>query len=82
MVDGIDHHDLEEVLEVAGEELHQRLAQLRTRVARPRLERRNVVLRDPEPARQLALGQVMLVTHRPQTDCPHLDVHTDKYTHL
>jgi hypothetical protein len=25
---------------------------------------------------------VMLVTHRPQTDGPDFDVHTDKYTHL
>jgi hypothetical protein len=24
----------------------------------------------------------MLVTHRPKTHSPHLDVHTDKYTHL
>jgi hypothetical protein len=24
----------------------------------------------------------MLVAHRPQTDGPHLDIHTDKYTHL
>jgi hypothetical protein len=25
---------------------------------------------------------MMLVAHRPQADCPHLDIHTDKYTHL
>jgi hypothetical protein len=25
---------------------------------------------------------MMLVTHRPQPDGPHLDIHTDKYTHL
>jgi hypothetical protein len=25
---------------------------------------------------------MMLVAHRPQTDGPHLDIHTDKYTHL
>jgi hypothetical protein len=25
---------------------------------------------------------VMLVPHRPQTDGPDFDVHTDKYTHL
>jgi hypothetical protein len=25
---------------------------------------------------------VMLVTHRPQADGSHLDIHTDKYTHL
>jgi hypothetical protein len=24
----------------------------------------------------------MLVTHRPQADGSHLDIHTDKYTHL
>jgi hypothetical protein len=24
----------------------------------------------------------MLVAHRSQTDGPHLDIHTDKYTHL
>src|ERR1700733_751052 len=82
MVDRVDHHHLEEILEVAGKQLHQRLAQLRARVARPGLERRDVVLGDPEPARKLTLGQVMLVTHRPQADGPHLDIHTDKYTHL
>ena len=82
MVDRIDHDHLEEVLEVAVEQLHQRLAQLRAGVACPRLERWDVVLRNPEPARELALSQVMLVTHRPKTDGPHLDVHTDKYTHL
>ena len=82
MVDRVDHHDLEEILEITGKELHQRLTQLRTRVARPRLERRDVVLGDPEAAGKLTLGQMMLVTHRPQTDGPHLDIHTDKYTHL
>jgi len=82
MVDRVDHHDLEEVLEIAGEELHQRLAELGAGIARSRLERGDVVLGDPEPARELTLGQVMLVTHRPQADGPHLDIHTDKYTHL
>jgi len=82
MVDRVDHHDLEEILEIAREQLHQGLTELWPRVARARLERRDVVLGHPEPARQLALGQVMLVTHRPQTDGSHLDIHTDKYTHL
>ena len=82
MVDRVDHHDLEEVLEITIEQLHQRLAQLRPRVAGSRLESGNVVLGHPEPARQFTLGQVMLVTHRPQADGPHLDIHTDKYTHL
>ena len=82
MVDRVDHHDLEEVLEITAERLHQRLTELRTRVACPRLERRDVVLGDPEAAGKLALGQMMLVTHRPQPDGPHLDIHTDKYTHL
>ena len=82
MVDGVDHHDLEEVLEVAVEELHQRLTQLRAGVARSGLECRDVVLGDPEAARELTLGQVMLVAHRPQSDRPDFDVHTDKYTHL
>src|SRR5580692_8482550 len=82
MVDRVDHHDLEEILEITGEELHQRLTELRTGVACPRLERRDVVLGHAEPAGKLALGQMMLVAHRPQTDGPHLDIHTDKYTHL
>jgi hypothetical protein len=82
VVDRVDHHDLEEILEVAGEELHQRLTQLWTRIARPRLERGDVVLGHPETAGKLTLGQMMLVAHRPQADGPHLDIHTDKYTHL
>src|SRR5580700_720636 len=82
VVDRVDHHHLEQVLEVTREELHQRLTQLRPRVARSGFERGDVVLRDPEPARKLTLGQVMLVAHRPQTDGSHLDIHTDKYTHL
>ncbi len=82
MVDRVDHHDLEEILEIAGEQLHQRLAQLRPRVAGAGLERRDVVLRDSQPASKLTLGQMMLVAHRPQTDGPHFDIHTDKYTHL
>src|SRR6202021_3347501 len=82
VVDRVDHHHLEEVLEITPEELHQRLTQLRTRVARPRFKRGDVVLGDPEPARQLTLGKGMVVTHRPQTNGPHLDIHTDKYTHL
>ncbi len=82
MVDRVHHDHLEEVLEVTAEQLHQRLAKLGAGVARPRLQGRDVVLRDAKPARQLALSQVMLVAHRAQPDCPHLDVHTDKYTHL
>jgi hypothetical protein len=82
MIDGIDHDHLEEVLEIAPEQLHQRLAQLRARIASSRLERRDVVLGHPQPARKLALREVMLVTHRPQADGPDFDVHTDKYTHL
>ena len=82
MVDRVDHHHLEQVLEITREQLHQRLAQLRAGVARSRFQCGDVVLGDPEPARKLTLGQVMLVTHRPQTDGPHLDIHTDKYTHL
>ena len=82
MVDRVHHDHLEEVLEVAAEELHQRLAKLGPGVARPRLQSRDVVLRDAKPARELTLSQVMLVAHRPQPDGPHLDVHTDKYTHL
>ena len=82
MVDRVDHHDLEEILEITGKELHQGLAELRTGIARPSFERWDVVLGDPKPAGKLTLGQMMLVTHRPQTDGPHLDIHTDKYTHL
>jgi hypothetical protein len=82
MIDGIDHDHLEQVLEIASEELHERLAQLRSGVARARLERGNVILGDPEPACELTLSEVMLVPHRPQADGPDLDVHTDKYTHL
>ena len=82
VVDRVDHHDLEEILEITGEELHQRLTQLRAGVACPSLERRDVVLGDSKTAGKLSLGQMMLVTHRPQTDGPHLDIHTDKYTHL
>ena len=80
MIDGVDHHHLEEILEITAEQLHERLAELRPRVAGSRLERGDVVLGHPEPARQLTLGQVMLIAHRPQTDGPHLDIHTDKYT--
>ena len=82
MIDRIDHDHLEEILEIAPEELHQRLAQLRSGIAGSGLERRDVVLSYPEPARELTLGEVMLVPHRPQTDGPDFDVHTDKYTHL
>jgi len=82
VVDGIDHDHLEEILEVAVEELHERLAQLGAGVARARLQRWNVVLRDPETAGKLALREVVLVTHGAQSDGPDFDVHTDKYTHL
>ena len=82
VIDGVDHHDLEEILEIAREELHQRLTELRTGIACPCLERRYVVLGNPKAAGKLTLGQMMLVTHRPQADGPHLDIHTDKYTHL
>jgi hypothetical protein len=82
MVDGIDHDDLEEILEVAVEELHEGLTELRARVAGPRLERGDVVLGHPEAARKLTLGEVVLVTHGSKADGPDFDVHTDKYTHL
>jgi hypothetical protein len=82
VIDRIDHDHLEEILEIAAEQLHQRLAQLRSGIAGSGLEGRDVVLGHPEPARELTLGEVMLVTHRPQTDGPDFDVHTDKYTHL
>ena len=73
--DGVDHDHHEEVLEVALEQLHQRLAQLGTGVARARLQRRDVVLGDPEAARKLALREVMTVAHGAQSDGPDLDVH-------
>ena len=82
MIDRIDHDHLEEILEIAPEELHQRLAQLRSRIAGSGLECGDVVLGHPEPASKLTLGEVVLVTHRPQADGPDFDVHTDKYTHL
>ena len=82
MIDRIDHDDLEEILEITPEQLHQRLAQLRSRIAGSGLECGDVVLGHPEPASKLTLGEVVLVTHRPQSDRPDFDVHTDKYTHL
>ena len=82
VIDRIDHDHLEQVLEIAPEELHERLAQLRSGVAGSRLERGKAASRPPEPARELTLGEVMLVPHRPQSDGSDLDVHTDKYTHL
>src|ERR1039458_6611095 len=44
VVDRIDHHHLEEVLEVALEQLHELLAELGAGVAGPRLQGRDVVL--------------------------------------
>jgi hypothetical protein len=82
VVHRVDHDDLEQVLEIAVEELHEGLAQLRARVAGPRLERGDVVLGHPETARELTLGEVVLVTHGAQPDGSDFDVHTDKYTHL
>lgn len=75
VADGVDHHHLEQVLEIALKEFHQRLTQLRTGVARACFERGYVVLCDSEPARQLALREVMLVAHRAQADS------TDFYVH-
>jgi hypothetical protein len=62
-VDGVDHHDLEEILEVALEQLHERLAQLGSGIAGSGLERRDVVLGHPEAAGQFALREVVSVTH-------------------
>src|SRR5438094_4887113 len=61
----VHHDDLEEILEVGVEKLHQRLSQFGTRPARPRLQRRNIVLANAEVVRQLALRQTLFLAHRP-----------------
>src|SRR2546426_2560673 len=66
----IHHHDLEEVFELALEELHERPAELGAGVAGPGFERRDVVLGDVEPACQLALGEMVLLAHCLETDRP------------
>src|SRR5258708_12352251 len=72
---GVHHDDLEEVLEVHVEKLDQRLAQLGTGSARPRLECRNIVLADAQVVCQLTLCQALLFAHRPQPGRPNLDIH-------
>src|SRR5438477_11895856 len=64
MVDGIDHHHLEEILELALEQFHQCAPKLGAGIAGTRLKRRDVVLGDVEPSCQLALGQMVLLPHR------------------
>lgn len=56
----IHHHDLEQVFEPAGEQLHELVPQLRPRPARARFEGRDVVLRFAQPAGELPLGQACL----------------------
>jgi hypothetical protein len=75
MVDGINHDYLEQILEVALEEFHQRLAKFWTGIACARLEGWDVVLRDAQPSRELALGEVVLVAHGAQTSRSNLDIH-------
>jgi hypothetical protein len=77
MVDGVHHHHLEQVLELAIEELHERLTQLGTGVARSGFESGDVVLGDAEPARQLTLSEVVLVSHRPKAGGADLYIHDD-----
>src|SRR5438067_9309444 len=69
------HHDLEEVLEIAVEELHQRLAQLGSRPARARFQGGVVVLADRQLMSQSALRQPPLLAHCPQPGRPNLHVH-------
>jgi len=70
------HHDhLEEVLKVHVEKFDQRLAQLRTRPARARLEGRNIVLADAQVVRQFALRQTLLLAHRSQPSRPNFNIH-------
>src|SRR2546422_8810176 len=71
----VHHDDLEELLEVDVEKLHQRLPQLGARPARPRLQRRNIVLADAKVVRQLALRQTLFLAHRPQPGRPNLAIH-------
>src|ERR1035441_3534186 len=75
VVDGIDHHHLEEVLEVALEQLHELLAELGAGVAVPRLQGRDVVLSHPQATGQLPLGQLVPVPHGAEPDGAYLDVH-------
>src|SRR2546422_9328924 len=71
----VDHDDLEEVLKVDVEKLHQRLPQFGTRPPGPRLQRRNIVLADAKVVRQLALRQTLFLAHRPQPGRPNFDIH-------
>jgi hypothetical protein len=75
MVNGIHHHHLEQILEVALEEFHQRLAKFWTGIACACLEGRDVVLCDAQPSRELALGEVVLVAHGTQASRSNLDIH-------
>jgi hypothetical protein len=74
-VNWIDHHHLEEVLKVALEELHERLAQLGSGIASAGLERRDVVLGDTQAAGQLALREVISVTHGAEPSGTDNDIH-------
>src|SRR2546430_6762642 len=71
----VHHDDLEEVLKVHVEKLHQRLPQFGTRPPGPRLQRRNIVLADAKVVRQLALRQTLFLAHRAQPGRPNLDIH-------
>ena len=53
----VDQDDLEDAPEVAAEDVADRLMQVWSGLAGVGLDRRDVVLRDPEPVCQLALGE-------------------------
>ena len=77
MVHWVDHDDLEEILEIAVEELHQCLTQLRPWVSSARFQGGDVVLRDAKPACQLTLRQVVLEARGAQSCGSDLDIHDD-----
>jgi hypothetical protein len=74
-INGVDHDNLEKVLEVALEELHERLAKLGSGIASAGLERRDVVLGDTQAAGQLALREVISVTHGAEPSGTDNDIH-------
>lgn len=74
-IDRIDHDDLKQIFKVALKELHQRLSQLRAWVASSCFQCGDVVLRHSEPASELALSQMVTVTHSAKPSGTDNDIH-------
>ncbi len=72
---GIDEHDLEQVPEVAVKVARHVAHEVRPGLPRPCLNRRDVVLADPQVLGELPLRKAPLLAHRLEAGCPDLNLH-------